>query len=106
MERVEGVCKWGGEGAALGRRGKGRLGRGKERGGHLGLCGRKETTPQMAFDFASNGPQPFSHIHAMKINFWSTFFGILQVAQLQCIWYSGHGYAVHFCRCWVVWFLP
>jgi hypothetical protein len=28
----------------------------------------------------SNGPQPFSHIHAPKINFWSTFFRILQGA--------------------------
>jgi hypothetical protein len=28
-------------------------------------------------DFASNGPQPFSHIHAPKINLWQHFFGIL-----------------------------
>jgi hypothetical protein len=27
----------------------------------------------MTSDVASNGPQPFSHIHAPKINFWSTF---------------------------------
>jgi hypothetical protein len=68
----------------MGRRGgSSREGRGgqegeKERGGHLGFCGTKETTPQMTSDFASNGTQPFSHIHAAKINFWSTFFsGIL-----------------------------
>ena len=29
-------------------------------------------------DLASNGPQPFSHIHASKINLWQLFFGILQ----------------------------
>jgi hypothetical protein len=29
-------------------------------------------------DLASNGPQPFSHIHAPKINLWQHFFGILQ----------------------------
>jgi hypothetical protein len=28
-------------------------------------------------DLASNGPQPFSHIHAPKINLWQHFFGIL-----------------------------
>jgi hypothetical protein len=30
-------------------------------------------------DLASNGPQPFSHIHAPKINLWQHFFGILQM---------------------------
>jgi hypothetical protein len=25
-------------------------------------------------DLASNGPQPFSHIHAPKINLWQHFF--------------------------------
>jgi hypothetical protein len=30
-------------------------------------------------DLASNGPQPFSHIHAPKINLWQHFFGILQL---------------------------
>jgi hypothetical protein len=60
--KVEGGYKWGGEGAALGRGGKGRPGRGKgKRGGHLGFCGRKETTPQMTSDFASNGHNPFPH---------------------------------------------
>jgi hypothetical protein len=29
-------------------------------------------------DLASNGPQPFSYIHAPKINLWQHFFGILQ----------------------------
>jgi hypothetical protein len=29
-------------------------------------------------DLASNAPQPFSHIHALKINLWQHFFGILQ----------------------------
>jgi hypothetical protein len=83
-----------GEGRGLlqmGRRGDGsREGRegvarkvGKERGGHLGFCERKETTPQMTSDFASNGPQPFSHIHATKINFWSTFFRILHQSNVK-----------------------
>jgi hypothetical protein len=34
-------------------------------------------------DLASNGPQPFSHIHASKINLWQHFFGILHM-------YCGH----------------
>jgi hypothetical protein len=33
-----------------------------------------ETTPQMSLDFASNGPQLFPHIHALKINLWQHFF--------------------------------
>jgi hypothetical protein len=52
---------------------EGRPGRG-ERGAPRVFCERKETTPQMTSDLASNGPQPFSHIHAPKINFWSTIF--------------------------------
>jgi hypothetical protein len=42
-------------------------------------------------DLASNGPQPFSHIHAPKINLWQHFFGILQVSpviflqNVQCL---------------------
>jgi hypothetical protein len=35
---------------------------------------RSDTTDDS--DLASNGPQPFSHIHAPKINLWQ-FFGIL-----------------------------
>jgi hypothetical protein len=38
------------------------------------FCGRKEVTPQMTSDAASNGPQPFSHIHSPKINFWVNIF--------------------------------
>jgi hypothetical protein len=34
-------------------------------------------------DLASNGPQPFSHIHAPKINLWQHFFGILQSTPLK-----------------------
>jgi hypothetical protein len=30
--------------------------------------------PQMTSDAASNGPQPFSHIHSPKINFWVNIF--------------------------------
>jgi hypothetical protein len=33
---------------------------------------RSDTTDD--FDLASNGPQPFSHIHAPKINLWQQFF--------------------------------
>jgi hypothetical protein len=85
VERVEGGCKWGGEGAAPGRRGKGQPGRGKERGCHLGFCGRKEMTPEMTSDFASNGPQPISHIHGTKIKFWSTFLGYYTLPLLKRI---------------------
>jgi hypothetical protein len=74
VEWVEGGCKWEGEGWLQGGEGRGGQEGEKERGDHLGFCGRKETMPQMNSDFASNGPQPFSHIHATKINFWSTFF--------------------------------
>jgi hypothetical protein len=64
----------GGEGAASQGEGEGRPSKGKG-GRPLGFfCGRTETTPQMTSDVASNGPQPFSHIHAPMINFWSTFF--------------------------------
>jgi hypothetical protein len=69
-----GRLQWGGEGAARKKRG----GRGGQEGGKGGaprvFCERKETTPQMTSDLASNGPQPFSHIHTPKINFWSTIF--------------------------------
>jgi hypothetical protein len=59
----------------VGKRGGGG-GQEREKGGRpLGLfCGRTETTPQMTSDVASNSPQPFSHIHAPKNNFWSIFF--------------------------------
>jgi hypothetical protein len=33
---------------------------------------RSDTTDDS--DLASNGPQPFSHIHAPKINLWQHFF--------------------------------
>jgi hypothetical protein len=60
----------GGEGRP--RKGEGSGGQERGMGGHLGFfCGRKETTHQMTSDLASNGPQPFSHIHAPKVNFWS-----------------------------------
>jgi hypothetical protein len=34
---------------------------------------RSDTTDDS--DLASNGPQPFSHIHAPKINLWQLFLG-------------------------------
>jgi hypothetical protein len=35
---------------------------------------------------ASNGPQPFSQIHALKINLWQHFFGILhQPIKYRCL---------------------
>jgi hypothetical protein len=67
VERVEGSSREGREGVV--RKGK------RKGGGHLGFCGRKETMTQMTSDLASNGPQPFSHIHAPKINFWQHFLG-------------------------------
>ena len=59
----------GGEGAAN----QGEKG-GKEKGWPPRVLWEKETTPRMTFDFASNGPQPFSHIHSPKINFWVNIF--------------------------------
>jgi hypothetical protein len=35
-------------------------------------------------DLASNSPQPFSDIHAPKINLWQHFFGILQSVGDDC----------------------
>jgi hypothetical protein len=85
VERVEGCFNgeergWPGKGGSGGQeRGRGgRPRKGKKGGGHLGcFCGRKEMMPQMTSNLASNGPQPFSHIHTPKINFWSTFFRLL-----------------------------
>jgi hypothetical protein len=40
-------------------------------------------------DLASNSPQPFSHIHAPKINLWQHFFGILHSCFHKtpgCLW--------------------
>jgi hypothetical protein len=74
----------GGEGAARkgggeGRPRKGEGSGGQERGtggGAIGFfCGRIETMSQMTSDVASNGPQPFFHIHAPKINFGQHFLG-------------------------------
>jgi hypothetical protein len=45
------------------------------------LCGRNDATNDS--DLASNGPQPFSHFHAPKINLWQLYFGILQA--IMCI---------------------
>jgi hypothetical protein len=42
---------------------------------------RSDTTDDS--DLASNGPQPFSHIHALKINLWQCFFGILQAHEIN-----------------------
>jgi hypothetical protein len=60
---------------------------GGERGGKKGQKGeRANTTVSLRekrndatddSDLASNGLQPFSHIHAPKINLWQHFFGIL-----------------------------
>jgi hypothetical protein len=88
--KVEGGYKWGGEGAALGRGGKGRPGRGKgKRGGHLGFCGRKETTPQMTSDFASNGHNPFPHPRTEDQLLVIIFFDITTSA-----------FPLHACRPW------
>jgi hypothetical protein len=40
------------------------------------------------FDLASNGPQPFSHIHAPKINLLQYFFGILHIPYktIECMY--------------------
>jgi hypothetical protein len=69
----------GGEGAASQGKKRGVAAKrgGREKGWPPRVLWEKETMPQMTSDFASNGPQPFSLIHAPKINFWSTFFGIL-----------------------------
>jgi hypothetical protein len=74
----------GGEGAASkgGRGGVAKCGargvaakKGERGGGNRVFCGRTETMSQMTSDVASNGPQPFFHIHAPKINFGQHFLG-------------------------------
>jgi hypothetical protein len=47
-------------------------------GGQEGAKGTRSDATDDS-DLASNGPQPFSHIHAPKINLWQLFLGILQV---------------------------
>jgi hypothetical protein len=72
----------------MGRRGgvqekkEGGVARKGKKGAHRFFCERKETTPQITSDLASNGSQPFSHIHAPKINFWS-FFGDITSSRAQ-----------------------
>jgi hypothetical protein len=68
-------------GAALGRGGKGAARKGKGKGGgHLGFCERKETTPQMSSDFASNDPQSFPTSMHRRSTFGQHFFsGILHI---------------------------
>jgi hypothetical protein len=51
-------------------RGRRKLWRGAAMGGEDGQT--SDTTDDS--DLASNGPQPFSHIHAPKINLWQHFF--------------------------------
>jgi hypothetical protein len=81
VERIEGGCN----GEERGRPGKGGRG-GQERGrGGATKKGDGGWPPRVSLrekrndasddsDLASNGPQPFSHIHAPKINFWQHFF--------------------------------
>jgi hypothetical protein len=86
-----GRLQWGGEGAA--RKGEGRPRKGEGRGGQeRGKGGpprvslrEKRNDASDDSDLASNGPQPFSHIHAPKINFWQHFLGYYTLPPLKRI---------------------
>jgi hypothetical protein len=67
-----------------------RRGGGQERGGEGRPRKGKRGAPRVSLrekrndasddsDLSSNGTQPFSHIHAPKINLWQHFFGILHL---------------------------
>jgi hypothetical protein len=45
-------------------------------------------------DLASNSPQPFSHIHAPKINLWQHFFGILQYTKDPFGYFNSRAYCL------------
>jgi hypothetical protein len=84
---VEGGCKGKGEGRPrVGKRGGWRPRKGKNSGATTRVLWKKETTPQMSLDFASNGPQLFSHIHAPKINLWQHFFWDITSAPSPLRW--------------------
>jgi hypothetical protein len=72
-----GRLQWEGEGAA--RKGEGRAARKGKKGGRPPrvFCGRKETTPQMIYDLAFNGPQPFPTSTHQRSTFGQHFFGTL-----------------------------
>jgi hypothetical protein len=84
-----------GEGAASKMEGEGRPSVGKGGGGQeRGKGGRAATRVSLRekrnyasddSDLASNGPQPFSHIHAPKINLWQHFFWDITLYPLKKI---------------------
>jgi hypothetical protein len=56
---------------------------GKEKGWPPRVFWEKETTPQMTYDFASNGPQPFPSSTHRRSTFGQHFFGILHSTPLK-----------------------
>jgi hypothetical protein len=79
---VEGGCKGEGGGAAKGgERGGGLAANKREKGGATTrVLWKKETTPQMSPDFASNGPQLFPSSTHRRSTFGQHFFGILRLS--------------------------
>jgi hypothetical protein len=63
--------------------GRGGAARKGEKGGRPPMVfgGRKEMTPQMTSDLASNGPQPFPTSPHRISTFGQQFFGILHLSQ-------------------------
>jgi hypothetical protein len=77
-ERGRGGQVWVGKGGVAAKKGQ----KGERATTRVSL-GEKRNDATDDSDLASNGPQPFSHIHAPKINLWQHFFGILHM-------YCGH----------------
>jgi hypothetical protein len=71
-KRGRGGQVWGGE-----REGAAKKGQKGERATTSVSLREKRNVATDDSDLESNGPQPFSHIHAPKINLWQHFLGIL-----------------------------
>jgi hypothetical protein len=91
VERVEGSCHGRrGGGQQRGRGGAAKCGgrgvaakKGEKGGGTRVSLREKRNDASDDSDLASNGPQPFSHILAPKINLRQHFFGILHSTPLK-----------------------
>jgi hypothetical protein len=82
-ERGRGDQVWGGRGGVAAKKGQ----KGERATTRVSLREKRNDATD-DFDLASNGPQPFSHIHAPKINLLQYFFGILHIPYktIECMY--------------------